>query len=207
MRRGGIPYDQLQKTNMYGSNDNNAADLEDRYAEHNADGAAAAGGKKKKKGRKRPKVNIEGTGSMNPDVMEESMHSNLDDGRSGHSENRRFFEDQMARVTGSIKASNDASMELQNPKAYQEKGDSQLNINKRGSAGSMRSRKSSTHVSVQMEDVETGSMSKIKKMNTRKVGDGDGEEGQGGGFIERLRGMSGKKKSQESQNLNVLPVP
>ena len=125
MRRGGIPYDQLQKTNMYGSNDNNAADLEDRYAEHNADGAAAAGGKKKKKGRKRPKVNIEGTGSMNPDVMEESMHSNLDDGRSGHSENRRFFEDQMARVTGSIKASNDASMELQNPKAYQEKGDSQ----------------------------------------------------------------------------------
>ena len=117
MRRGGIPYDQLQKTNMYGDDNRDAVnELEDRYAQHN-DGVSpdrAGGGlgvgKRKKKKKNRPKVNIEpsASASMQPDIeAEESMHSNMDDlqSASGHSQNRRFFEEQMARATGDIKAS------------------------------------------------------------------------------------------------------
>ena len=61
-----------------------------------------------------------------------------------------------------------------------------------------------------MEDVETGSMSKIKKMGTRKMrdnSDGDGFDqnarssgGASSAFANRLAGVSGKKEGQGSQN-------
>ena len=89
---------------MYGDQDDDQQavyELEDRYAQHN-NGGSPEGGKKRKKGKKKPKVNIEPSlsASMQPDLMagaraagEESMHSNYEDVRSGHSENRRFFEE------------------------------------------------------------------------------------------------------------------
>lgn len=78
MRRGGIPYDQLQKTNMYADGN---ADPNNNEAGHNdRDGVA---GKKKKKGRKRPKNTVAVdqqhlSASMNVDGnnMDESMRSN-----------------------------------------------------------------------------------------------------------------------------------
>lgn len=60
-----------------------------------------------------------------------------------------------------------------------------------------------------MEDVETGSMSRVKKMGTRKVRDNDDGDGydqnarSSGGtsaFANRLAGISGKKGSHGSQN-------
>ena len=53
MRRGGVPFDQLQKTNLYTGKQNPEGSLE-------RDNAALAGGKKKKKKHaNRPKINID----------------------------------------------------------------------------------------------------------------------------------------------------
>lgn len=73
----------------------------------------------------------------------------------------------MARATGSIKASNEDganSSMVENPKAYMERQDSNLAINKRKSAESMASKKST--ISVQMEDVETGNIGKVRSLQT-----------------------------------------
>ena len=70
----------------------------------------------------------------------------------------------MARATGSIKASKDggnASL-VENPKAYMDKQDSMLGIDHRKSYESIRSKKST--ISVQMEDVETGNMSRTRDL-------------------------------------------
>ena len=69
----------------------------------------------------------------------------------------------MARVTGSIKASNDNISQEDHPDAYKEKLEN-LKVKKSSSRGSLRSKKST--VSVQMEDVETGSMTQLKKFKS-----------------------------------------
>ena len=69
----------------------------------------------------------------------------------------------MARVTGSIKASNDNISQEDHPDAYKEKLEN-LKVKKLSSRGSLRSKKST--VSVQMEDVETGSMTQLKKFKS-----------------------------------------
>lgn len=140
------------------------------------------------------------------------MRSDEDeDMMSGHDENRRFFEEQMARATGSIKATNTLPLEQQNPRAYQDKADSNLRIGKRHSQASNHSKRST--ISVQMEDVETGNKSKVKKMNTSKINARSGSHENEDynprssgpeAFANRLAVVSAQKQNQSQQNfLNV----
>ena len=72
-----------------------------------------------------------------------------------------------------------------------DKQDSMLGINHRKSYESIRSKKST--ISVQMEDVETGNMSRARDLQTQKMTGQDGEDGSGqaNAFANRLAGISG----------------
>ena len=73
---------------------------------------------------------------------------------------------------------------------------SNLGIRKNASQNSMRSKKSV--VSIQEHDVDTGSMSKIKKLKTGK-GDGDFRASGPNAFAAKLDGISAKKSSTGSR--------
>ena len=89
MRRGGIPYDQLQKTNMYADESPNKA------AQNNGDGydhnlASTTKKKKKKKGGKRQQQ-IQQPAPEMEDFSEDN--NGMDESQiSSHEENRKFFE-------------------------------------------------------------------------------------------------------------------
>ena len=85
MRRGGIPYDQLVKTNMYADADKAG----DHDGGNDPNGLSAAKKKKKgKKGKRKQQQAHEIMEFQGDDAMDQSH-------MSSHDENRRFFEDQM----------------------------------------------------------------------------------------------------------------
>ena len=107
MRRGGN-YDQMQKTNMYADQpvDNGmdkaqaAAALQQQLDGLPAEALGILGqgkNKKKKKGRKKPRVAEQQIVVQPAADLDESQRSQLYSATSGHSENRRFFENEIAR--------------------------------------------------------------------------------------------------------------